>query len=101
MKLAKTVLIVDAMNLSELPLNTPARNISTQLPADLTQRLAALGLHIHRDIEVIRRACLGGPLQLRVASTEFMLRRDDARHIVVHILPATVSGLEDFSVVAA
>ena len=101
MKLTETVLIADTMNLSELPLNTPARIISTQLPPDLTQRLAALGLHMHRDIEVIRRACLGGPLQLRVASTEFMLRRDDARHIVVHILPASVCGLADFSVVAA
>lgn len=101
MKLAKTVLIADTMNLSELPLNTPARILSTQLPPDLTQRLAALGLHIHRDIKVIRRACLGGPLQLRVASTEFMLRRDDARHIMVHVLPESVSGVVGLSAVAA
>ncbi|MEN9658958.1 MAG: hypothetical protein RL571_2423 [Pseudomonadota bacterium] len=71
------------MTLADLPLNTLARILSTQLSPDLTQRLAALGLHAERDIEVIRRGFLNGPLQLRIASTDFMLRRNDARQIMV------------------
>jgi ferrous iron transport protein A len=86
------------MTLADLALNTPARIISIQLPPDLTQRLAALGLHLERDIEVIRKGFLGGPLQLRVASTEFMLRRDDARKIGVSILPQATA---DWMAVAA
>ncbi|NHQ88253.1 ferrous iron transport protein A [Iodobacter sp. HSC-16F04] len=93
MKLTKTVLIAKTMTLADLPLNTLARILSTQLPPDLTQRLAALGLHVERDIEVIRRGFLGGPLQLRVASTDFMLRREDARQILVDILPQADSNL--------
>lgn len=89
----KTVLIAKIMTLADLPLNTLARILSTQLDADLCQRLAALGLHVQRDIEVIRRGMLGGPLQLRVGSTEFMLRRNDAKQIMVHILPQADSSL--------
>lgn len=81
------------MTLADLPLNTSARIISIQLSPDLTQRLAALGLHLERDIEVMRRGFLGGPLQLRVGSTEFMLRRDDARKIGVAILPQAEAEL--------
>ncbi|MDW5415064.1 FeoA family protein [Iodobacter sp. CM08] len=81
------------MTLADLPLNTLARILSTQLSPDLTQRLAALGLHAERDIEVIRRGFLGGPLQLRVASTEFMLRWDDARKIMVSVLPQAAADL--------
>ncbi|AZN38160.1 ferrous iron transport protein A [Iodobacter ciconiae] len=75
------------MTLADLPLNIPARILSARLDADLCQRLAALGLHVQRDVQVIRRGVMGGPLQLRVGSTEFMLRRNDARQIVVDILP--------------
>jgi ferrous iron transport protein A len=81
------------MTLADLPLNTLARILSTQLSPDLTQRLAALGLHAERDIEVIRRGFLGGPLQLRVASTDFMLRQNDAQQIMVSVLPRAEADL--------
>jgi ferrous iron transport protein A len=96
----KTILIAAIMTLYDLSPLTPARIISSQLSAELTQRLAALGLHADREIEVIRRGCLGGPLQLRCGSTEFMLRRDAARQIVVALLPEANSLLSEHGVLA-
>ncbi|MBB5191360.1 ferrous iron transport protein A [Silvimonas terrae] len=73
--------------LFELSLQTPARVLKLHTPADLTQRLCALGLRPGREVTVLRRGWLGGPLQLRIGSTELMLRREHARAIVVETLP--------------
>ncbi|MEO1765671.1 FeoA family protein [Thiobacter aerophilum] len=47
----------------------------------LNARLAAMGLRVGRRIALIRRACCKGPLQVRVGSTDVMLRPREARHI--------------------
>jgi ferrous iron transport protein A len=49
----------------------------------LYQRLSAMGLRIGRPIQVIRRAALSGPIQIRIGFTDLILRRTDARHICV------------------
>jgi ferrous iron transport protein A len=49
----------------------------------LYQRLSAMGLRIGRPIQVIRRAALSGPIQVRVGFTDLILRRADARNICV------------------
>ncbi|MCL6555657.1 MAG: ferrous iron transport protein A [Burkholderiales bacterium] len=46
-------------------------------------RLAALGLRVGRRVALIRRACCRGPLQIRVGSTDLMLRPREAAHIDV------------------
>ena len=46
-------------------------------------RLNALGLRIGKSFEVVRRAPFNGPLQVRVGSTDIMLRRQDADNIEV------------------
>ena len=63
-----------------------ARVCQLRVDADLGQRLAALGLRPDREIEVIRRGWLAGPIQVRVGATDFMLRQADARLIDVEIL---------------
>jgi ferrous iron transport protein A len=42
-----------------------------------------LGLRRGREVAVIRRASLGGPLHIRVGSTDLMLRRREAR--LIHV----------------
>jgi ferrous iron transport protein A len=46
-------------------------------------RLHALGLRIGKPFTVVRCAPFNGPLQLRIGSTDFMLRRQDADKIEV------------------
>ena len=53
----------------------------------LYQRLSAMGLRIGRPIQVIRRAAMSGPIQVRVGFTDLILRRTDALNICVS--PAT------------
>lgn len=69
------------LTLADLPIGRTARVLTTALPQELTQRLAALGLRPDREVAVLRRGWLQGPLQIRVGSTEFMLRRDAARGV--------------------
>lgn len=72
--------------LADLNPHQLARICTLRVDPDLGQRLAALGLRPGRDIEVLRRGFLHGPLQVRVGSTDFMLRFDAARLIDVEIL---------------
>jgi ferrous iron transport protein A len=46
-------------------------------------RLAALGFRVGRRVALIRRGCCKGPLQVRVGSTDVMLRPGEARKIDV------------------
>jgi len=50
---------------------------------ELRQRLIALGLQVGKTIQVIRRGAFGGPLHVRVGTTEVILRRKEASHIRV------------------
>ncbi len=72
--------------LADLSLYQLARVCNLRVDSDLGQRLAALGLRPDREIVVIRRGWLAGPLQVRVGTTEFMLRHDAACLIDVEVL---------------
>lgn len=47
------------------------------------ERMAALGLTVGRRVTVVRRAPFGGPLHLRIGPTELMIRRAEARAVVL------------------
>jgi ferrous iron transport protein A len=47
----------------------------------LHHRLTALGFRIGREIRLIRRGWFQGPLQLRLGTTEIIMRRADADKI--------------------
>ncbi len=49
----------------------------------IARRLMELGLVPGTDIEMIRRAPLGDPLEVRVRGVHLSLRRTEARHIHV------------------
>ncbi len=47
----------------------------------LHQRLLALGFRTGRQVLMIRRGWLSGPLHVRIGTTEVMLRRREAREV--------------------
>jgi ferrous iron transport protein A len=54
----------------------------------LHQRLHALGFRDGRQIEMIRRGWLSGPLHVRIGTTEVMLRRREARSVrIMAVIP--------------
>jgi ferrous iron transport protein A len=52
-------------------------------PASTARRLMELGLAPGTSIELIRRAPLGDPLELRIRRVHLSLRRSQARHVRV------------------
>jgi len=72
--------------MSHLSLNTlkPGESaVILNVSADETlhHRLAALGFRIGKEISLIRRGWFRGPLQVRIGTTEVIMRRDDADKI--------------------
>ena len=55
-------------------------------PPAILQRLLEMGLTEGEEIELLRRAPLGDPLEIRVRSYELSLRKTEAARIVVRIL---------------
>jgi ferrous iron transport protein A len=49
----------------------------------LRQRLQALGFRAGKTIEIIRKASFGGPLQVRIGTTDILLRLNEAAKIEV------------------
>jgi len=50
---------------------------------DVAEDMKALGLTPGRQVTLLRRAPFGGPLHLRIGPTELMIRRIDARAILL------------------
>jgi ferrous iron transport protein A len=57
--------------------------LALEAGAELDQRLVALGLRIGKSVRLLRRARFGGPLHVRVGTTELMLRSREA--LCVHL----------------
>lgn len=49
----------------------------------LHQRLLALGFRSGKQVELIRKAAFSGPLQVRIGTTDVLLRRTEAARIDV------------------
>lgn len=69
--------------LSILPLGTTALILGLQAEAVLEQRLQALGFRAGKQISIVRKAWFGGPLHVRIGTTEIIMRRQDAKAIQV------------------
>jgi ferrous iron transport protein A len=69
--------------LSILPLGTTALILGLQAEVGLEQRLQALGFRTGKQISIVRKAWLGGPLHIRIGTTEVIMRRRDAKAIQV------------------
>ena len=73
----------------------PAITLATLHPGDIAtivaihaeealhQRLLALGFRSGKQIELIRKASFSGPLQVRIGTTDILLRKGEAAKITV------------------
>ena len=73
------------MMLSKLNPGETATIISIHTDEALHQRLLALGFRSGKKIELIRKAWFSGPLQVRIGTTDILLRRAEAEKIMVQI----------------
>ena len=69
--------------LEGLHVGETARISALHVESDLHKRFAALGLRPGNWVRVLRSASLGGPMHLRIGTTELILRRYVARSIAL------------------
>jgi ferrous iron transport protein A len=72
-----------ANTLASLLTGEIATIVSIHAEEALHQRLLALGFRTGKQIELIRKASFSGPLQVRIGTTDIMLRRTEAAKIKV------------------
>ncbi len=70
-------------SLAALAVGATARILTVDLEEGLRTRMLALGLSPGQEIKLMRQAAWGGPLQVRVGTTDIILRIADARVITV------------------
>ncbi|MDH4235012.1 MAG: ferrous iron transport protein A [Gallionella sp.] len=75
-----------AITLATLHPGDTATIVSIHAEEALHQRLLALGFRGGKHIEIIRKASFSGPLQVRIGTTDIMLRRSEAAKIKVCIV---------------
>lgn len=80
---------------SNFAINMSATTLAALRPGDIATiasihaeealhlRLLALGFRTGKQIELIRKASFSGPLQVRIGTTDVMLRRSEAAKIKV------------------
>ncbi len=72
-----------AVALATLAAGETATIAAIHTEGPLHQRLLALGFRTGKKIEVIRHARFSGPLQVRLGTTDVLLRRNEADKIMV------------------
>lgn len=70
-------------NLDKLNAGESATILALHTDDALRQRLMALGFRAGKRIELIRKASFSGPLQVRIGTTDILLRQNEASKIAV------------------
>jgi Fe2+ transport system protein FeoA len=74
------------INLNGLISGESAKIIAIHTDDALRQRLLALGFRVGKHIELIRKARFSGPLQVRIGTTDVLLRKTEAANILIQKL---------------
>jgi ferrous iron transport protein A len=72
-----------AVALSSLVPGESATIVAVHTEEPLHQRLLAMGFRTGKQIEIIRKARFSGPLQVRIGTTDILLRKNEAEKIKV------------------
>jgi ferrous iron transport protein A len=75
--------IMSALTLAHLQPGDTATIVSIHAEEALHQRLQALGFRSGKQLELIRKARFSGPLQVRIGTTDILLRRNEAAKVKV------------------
>lgn len=73
-------------NLTDLSSGDSATILDIHTDDALRQRLLALGFRVGKRVELIRKANFSGPLQVRIGTTDILLRKSEAAKISVQKL---------------
>jgi ferrous iron transport protein A len=81
-----TLALSPLLRLTDLALGQHAQVAAVHSTEHLAHRLAALGFRAGKPLQVMRRGAMSGPLQVRLGTTDVILRRSEAAQI--EVLPA-------------
>ena len=76
--------VMTTITLRDLAPGETATIIAIHTDDPLRQRLLAMGFRAGKVIEIVRRAIFSGPLQVRIGTTDILLRRSEAQQITVN-----------------
>ncbi len=71
------------LTLAHLQPGDSATIVSIHAEEALHQRLLALGFRNGKQVELIRKASFSGPVQVRIGTTDILLRRSEAAKVSV------------------
>jgi ferrous iron transport protein A len=74
---------INTDNLTNLASGESATILAIQTDDALRQRLLALGFRVGKHVELMRKASFSGPLQVRIGTTDILLRKTEAAKISV------------------
>jgi len=74
---------IASMTLSELPTGETATIAALTGQPDIRTRMQSIGLRVGREVAVIRRSRFGGPLQVRIGTTDLLIRPQQAMQVVL------------------
>ena len=74
-----------SMTLSSMNPGEIATIVSIHTDDALHQRLLAMGFRAGKQIELIRKARFSGPLQVRIGTTDILMRKAEAEKIMVQV----------------
>lgn len=80
---------LNSLLLRQLATGESATIVRLDVDQELQKRLVALGMRVGKAIKVIRRAALGGPMHVRIGTTEIILRTAEAA--LISVSPHTAS----------
>lgn len=72
-----------SITLAHLLPGDTATIVSIHAEEALHQRLLALGFRSGKQVALIRKASFSGPIQVRIGTTDILLRRNEAAKIMV------------------
>ncbi|MDR2074014.1 MAG: ferrous iron transport protein A [Oscillospiraceae bacterium] len=71
------------MNLSELKMNKRAMVVDVVGERSIKCRMMEFGFVFGAELEVVKAAPLGDPIQVKLGENDFIIRKDDAKNIIV------------------
>lgn len=83
MRATGTHSLMSSLTLAQLHPGDSATIVTIHAEEALHQRLQALGMRSGKRVELIRQAGFSGPLQVRIGTTDVMLRRNEAKKVTV------------------
>jgi ferrous iron transport protein A len=71
------------MTLADLPTGQSGTIAALSGDPDIRIRIQSLGLRVGREVAVIRRSRFGGPIQVRIGTTDLLIRPEQARQVLL------------------